>query len=229
MGIFQKKQNSDAVSKPVQDEPEKQDVTADVDRFFDDVFREELRNHGRWYFEKVISENAALFKDDLTKTMEVVRDELKAQMVQQLDQQVANHGKVLEEAQANALQSLKDNAQSLGEQHQQLVESLRKNIADQEAMLIKAMRDAQEQALQSLTRSAEALEEQRQQLSSSMQENIKNQERLMIEAFEHNMAHIVEGYLTEAIRDKYDISMQLPAIITQLNASKQEIVDDMKL
>ncbi len=35
------------------------------EHFFDEYFREELRNHGRWYFEKVINENGELFKREI--------------------------------------------------------------------------------------------------------------------------------------------------------------------
>ena len=47
MGLFHHKQS-------------KKDSGADdenQDQFFDEYFREELRNRGRWYFEKVITEN----------------------------------------------------------------------------------------------------------------------------------------------------------------------------
>ena len=113
MGLFQQKQPS---KKSADDE-----ITDNAQHFFDEYFREELRNHGRWYFEKVISENGALFKKELDATVERVDGELKEYLTNQVNVmveqigndlrehvttqitgQVSEHSKVMKEAQDKA-------------------------------------------------------------------------------------------------------------------------------
>lgn len=183
MGLFQHKQQPD--------DHQSDDSAADkAEHFFDEVFREELRNHGRWYFEKIITENAALFKQDLDDAINTVKAELKERMTQQLDQQMVEFAGAMKAAEESALQLLSKNAQSLGEQHQELSQSLRKNVADQEALLLKAIKDAQDLALQSISSSAQALEQQRQQLTDALQKNIAHQESALAGASEENRARI---------------------------------------
>jgi len=226
--------------------------------FFDENFREELRNHGRWYFEKVINENGALFKQDLDATvaqinndlkehatsqldaaLAQVNNELKEHVTKQLDEKFAEHGQAMKDAQDAALQSITSGAQALQQQHQQLAAQLQKTIAEQEAMITSAfeenkaqitkMRDTQGLALQWLAQSVKALQEQHQQLETALQKNVAEQESMLVGMFEQNMARIIEHYLLNALGDQYDLKAQLPSIIKQMEANKQAIADDMKL
>ena len=232
---------------------------ADIEEhFFDENFREELRNHGRWYFEKVINKNADLFKKDLDATISQINTELKDHVAQQLDaaitdintelkervtnqldHQLAEYSKVLKDAQDSALQSITRSAQTLQEQHQQLAADLQKSIADQKTQLngvfesnkaqIQTMNDSQASALQWLAQSTHAMQEQHDQLKKMLEEDVKAQESTLVEGFESNMAQVIEHYLLGALGDQYDLKAQLPAIIQQMEANKQAIVDDMKL
>jgi len=250
MGLFSKKQ----VDEPTQDE-----VADDAERdFLDETFREELRNHGRWYFEKVIKENGTLFKKELDATVAQIsveleehvikqldasitqiNTELKEHVTQRLDEQFAEYGKAMQEAQQFTLESLTRSAHDLQEQHQKLAETLKKSISDQEEALNKvssenvtrmdAMKDAQDKALVSLNESAKALQEQHDQMGETLKKNVADQQEILVNAFEGNMAHIVEHYLLDAVGDQYDMKSQLPSIIQQMDENKQAIVDDMKL
>lgn len=152
----------------------------EVHGLFDDTFREELRNHGREYFDRVIAENASLFKQDLDATIEHVNTELKQHMARQLDQQLieinqatadlrvhvtkqlddqlAAYGKTLEDAQKLALEALDRSAKALEEQHKQLAASLEQSVASQDAMLVKAFDDNKTQMAEIEKAQAQALE-----------------------------------------------------------------------
>ncbi len=252
MGLFTGKQ------KPKTTSSNDGSVPDDQANFFDEVFREELRNHGRWYFEKVINENGELFKEDLDATITQINVELKEHITtqldaairqmnielkehvtSQLDQQLVEHEKAMKQAQDTALQSITSSAQALQEQHRQLSVDIQNNMSAQDAALkdafqetmarVVTMKDAQGLALQSLNRSAQALQTQYQSLSKTLQENTAKQEAMLVETFKGNMALIIEHYLLTALGDQYDLKAQLPSIIEQLEASKDEIVDDMKL
>lgn len=246
MGLFNHK-------KDPQDE-----AAAAEEHFFDEYYREELRNHGRWYFEKVIKENGVLFKQDLDATVAQINNdlkehlaiqldetivqvtaELKGHVVKRFDEQFIEYGKAMKEAQDSALESLNSSAQSLQDQHQKLSDALQKSIADQDALLttvsnenkdrIVAMEEAQKAALESLNRSAEAMEVQYKSLQETLEKNVATQEEVLVGAFEQNMAQIIEHYLLGALGDQYDLKAQVPSIIKQMEENKQAIVDDMKL
>lgn len=234
------------------------ETAAAEQRFFDENFREELRNHGRWYFEKIISENGALFKQELDATVAQINDDLKEHatkrlddalaqvnedikehVTKQLDEKFAEHSQAMKDAQDAALQSITNGAQALQEQHQQLATQLQKTIAEQESMLvgvfeenktqITKMKDTQSLALQWLAQSVKALQEQHQQLTTELQKNVAEQESMLVGVFEQNMARIIEHYLVSALGDQYDLKAQLPSIIKQMEANKQAMADDMKL
>ena len=248
MGLFQHKQDDNSIVDP----------SASEEHFFDEYFREELRNHGRWYFEKVINENGELFKRDLEDTIKQVNIELKDHVTRQLDEAIAqvnaelkdhtskqleaqfsNYSKSLKDAQDEALENLVKSAQQLREQHDQLRVELEKNIHEQQDLLhtafeenrtqIETMRDSQESALAWLNQSAQAMHDQYQKIVDTLENNIQRQEDVMITAFQDNMAKIIEHYLLEALGDQMDVKEQLPGIIKQLESHKQDIVDDMKL
>jgi hypothetical protein len=247
MGLFRgKKDSSD------------DEVAAAERRFFDENFREELRNHGRWYFEKVINENGTLFKEDLDATVTHLNEELKthataqldtaltqldtelkAHVTQQIDEKFAQHSKTMEDAQNVALQAMATSAQTLQEQYQQLSTTLQQNVTEQQAMLTKVfeenkaqvtqMKDSQATALQWLAASVQTMQEQHQQLTAQLQQSVAQQQAMMVGVFEQNMARIIEHYLLSTLGDQYDLKAQLPSIIKEMEANKQAITDDMKL
>lgn len=253
MGLFQHKH---ATKKSLSDELEEAE-----ELLFDAEFREELRAHGREYFERVLNENVTLFKQDLDATIAHINTELRQQVSRQLDQQMADINQVnaelretiakrideqfteytttMKSAQDTALTSLEQRAKALEQQYLQLGSALEKSFAYQDAMMTNSvedsknklgtMRRAQELAVQELATSVKALQDQHAQLSQMLEKSIVNQEVMMIQAFEDNMSRIIEHYLVTALGDQYDLKAQLPAIIQQMEANKQAMVDDMKL
>lgn len=240
MGLFQHKQSEEEAEGPL--------------HFFDDYFREELRKRGREYFEKVIDDNATLFKKDLDATVERANTELSEHIIDQLDttiakinkrisdqvdEQFVEYGQSMRDAEESALQSLKTRAQALEGQYEQLSTKLEQSVAGQEAKLaetfeqnmarVTAMQDAQEKALQTLNSSVQMMEQQYQQLNVVLQKTVVEQEAIMVNVFEQNMARVIEHYLLGALGDQYDLKAQLPSIIKQMEENKQAIVDDMKL
>lgn len=234
------------------------DAAAIEQHFMDANFREELRNHARLYFDKVIDENGKLFKADLDTTVtqlnadvkahisgEVdttiaeIKTELKGHVTAQLDSQFAQHAKAMEEAQDAAIQAMTTSAQTIQKQHEDLAAAFQKSLTDQQASLsgvfedskaqITKMKDTQALTLQWLAQSVQALQQQHEQLEQMIQQNVVAQEDRILSLFEQNMAQIVEHYLLGALGDQYDLKAQLPSIIKQMEANKQAIVDDMKL
>jgi len=229
----------------------------DVDgplHFFDEYFREELRQKGREYFEKVIDDNATIFKKDLETLVVGANTEIKEHLIKHLDgtltqvnveitklmeEQLDNYSKKLSESQDAALQKLEQRNKELEDQHQELNQTLQKSITDQEAVFVSTykenaakiaeLQEAHTLALRMLSDSAQALERQHQQLEAILQKTVANQEHMLVDVFEKNMAQIIEHYLLGALGDQFDLKAQLPAIIKQMEENKQAIADDMKL
>jgi len=101
---------------------------------------------------------------------------------------------------------------------------------DQEfAEYAKAMQEAQELALASLQRTAQEVEAQRVQLADALQKDVTAREASLVKVYEDNMAKIVEHYVLQALGDQFDLKSQLPYIIKQVEANKQNIIEDMRL
>lgn len=233
MGLFQSKNNK---------KDTKDGATEAEKIFYDEIFREELRNHSRLYFEKIINENAALFKQDLDSTITQVHSELKDHLTKQLDAQFAEYGKEMKAAQDEALVTLDHSIKDLKTQHEQLGAKLEKSIEYQEAMLtnvfdknkarLESMAGAQDAAIQALNTSVQALQKQQQdlgELGEALESSVNAQKEFLVASFQENMAQVIEHYLLGALGDQYDLKAQLPAIIKQMEDNKQAIVDDVKL
>lgn len=230
----------------------------DQGRFFDEVFREELRNHGRWYFEKVINENGELFQEDLKATITEVRGELKEHVTKQLevalqdmsrelkehvgkqlDEQLLAYKRTMQDAQDQALASITSNTKEIEGKYRDFSAIMQQKVAEQESAFmdvfrdnmqqIVKMKDAQGMALQSLNDATQKIQEQQKALTTTLQDNIAKQEEVFIDVFKQNMTKIIEHYLLGAIGEQYDLKAQLPTIIQQMETNKQAIVDDIKL
>lgn len=195
MGLFQHK-HAKSLSEKLEEAEE---------LLFDDAFREELKAHGREYFERVINENAALFKQDLDATVSHINTELRQHVARQLDQQFADINRVnselrehivtkldeqlvtynetMKQAQNAALHSLEQRAKALEEQYQGMRSTLEKSIAHQDAMLTGAVTEA-EARLGSITRAQEAG---LQSLSNSIK-SIEEQHRQLNDMLEKSIA-----------------------------------------
>ncbi len=152
---------------------------------FNQEFHEELRNRGRLHFEKIITENAMFLKQDLDMTIAQLNEYLKKSIGSKLNEEFSDYEKAMKEAQELALNSLHKSATAVDEQRLLLVDTMKKDVTEREAVLLKT--------------------------------------------YELNMAEIIEHYILESLGDQFDLKSQLPYIISQMEANKQNIMDDMRL
>lgn len=254
MGLFKHTQTN------TQPQPPADQATDDAAQapFFDEYYREELRNHGRWYFEKIITENGNRFKADLDATLQALNtnlqeqvthrldeslaklgDDLNSHAMARLDSQIDEYGKRMKEAQDAALQTMTKSLEAIMAQQHELSDAIQKTISDEKTQVmslfeesksqISAIKDTQNAALQQLMTSVHSLEERQRQLGDTLEKTIENEKAVRIKAFDENMARVVERYLLEAVGDSYDLRAQLPSIIRQLDEQKQAIKDDISL
>lgn len=200
MGLFQhKKQKS----------PQDQAVDA-VENIFDEEFRGQLKEHGRLYFERVINENAALFKQDLDATVAHINTELRQHVARQLDGQFAQINQV------NA----------------ELNNHVKQQLDEQFAEYNKTIENSQNLALEALNRSANALEEQHKQLASSLERSVASQDAVMNNAFNESTDKIDKmkqaqetalATLNQSVQAVQEQHQQLGAMLDKSIATQQEL------
>lgn len=101
----------------------------DVERIFNDDFREELRNRGRLHFEKIIGENAMFLQQDLRLTTSQINEFMKAEITNSLQDAFKKYEESITDAKQLALDSIQKTQVAVEQQREILNEQLIKEIA----------------------------------------------------------------------------------------------------
>lgn len=108
----------------------------DVERIFNDEFREELRNRGRLHFEKIIGENAMFLQQDLRLTTSQINDHMKQEITKSLEEAFKKYESSIQDAKDLALDSIQKTQEAVEEQRGVLNEQLAKEIAAEKERMI---------------------------------------------------------------------------------------------
>ena len=108
---------------------------SDVERIFNDEFREELRNRGRLHFEKIITENAMFLQQDLRLTTSQLNEFMKDEIRRVLKDEFSAYEESIKTAKDIAIDSIKK-TQSAVEEQRNLLE---KQIVEQVGVEKKAL------------------------------------------------------------------------------------------
>lgn len=108
----------------------------DVERIFNDDFREELRNRGRLHFEKIIGENAMFLQQDLRLTTSEVNEYMKAEITKSLQEAFKKYEESIQDAKNLALDSIEKTKSAVEQQRELMHNQLEKEIADEKARAI---------------------------------------------------------------------------------------------
>ncbi|MFZ1360709.1 MAG: hypothetical protein WAS27_01600 [Candidatus Saccharimonadales bacterium] len=204
MGLFQHKE---PVKTP------RQKARTEVKELFDEAFRDELREHGRLYFERVINENAALFKQDLDATVAHINTELKQHLARQLDQRFAD----------------------IAKENNKLKEHISKELETRMVEYDKTIKDAEELALQSLNQSAQALHDQHQELARAVHKTVAEQEAKLAAVFAKNATQVASmesaqqaalDSLTSSVKALEEQHTQLGTLLEQTIAAQKTMMVD---
>jgi hypothetical protein len=97
------------------------------------------------------------------------------------------------------------------------------------AAYAKAMQEAQEMALDSLKKTTTEVEQQRIAFGEALQKDVADQKAALLKVYVENMAKVTEHYVLQSLGDQLDLKSQLPYIIAQMEANKEDIMEDMRL
>jgi hypothetical protein len=87
--------------------------------------------------------------------------------------------------------------------------------------------DAKQLAVDSIEKTNAAVEEQRTLLNEQLQKQFAEEKAHLVNRFESDMARVVNHYVLEAVGDQIDLSDQLGFILSELEANKKEIIQDI--
>ena len=202
MGLFQHK-HDDAVL----------DEVAGV---FDEQYRDELRQRGRDYMEKVVDEHVATLTKDLQTAAADITTELKTHITKQLDATISHmntelskhlqerlkeNDRVTQDAQDLVVQSLNRSAQALHAKYQELGLTLQQTVASQEAMMIGVLEEnkvqmsttqtAQAAVLKTLQETAKVSQDQSRQLYETLERTATEQATELQQVYKDNTTSLV--------------------------------------
>ncbi len=107
-------------------------------------------------------------------------------------------------------------------------QELSSKLHEEFAKYEESITDAKQLAIESIEKTKQTIEEERVKLSDQLQTEVENEKTRLINRFEENMADIVNHYVLAAIGKQIDLSDQLEYILSELEANKQAISEDIK-
>ena len=107
-----------------------------VEQVFNDAFREELRNHGRLHFEKIIEENAMFLQQDLRLTTSQLNDYMKTEINRTLKEEFNKYEQSITDAKQLAIESIQKTNEAINEQREVLQEQLKEEVSAEKQRLI---------------------------------------------------------------------------------------------
>lgn len=118
----------------------KGEVTAhadkDIERIFNNEFREELRNRGRLHFEKIITENAMFLQQDLRLTTSQLNEFMKDEIRKVLKDEFSAYEESIKTAKDIAIDSIKKTQSAVEEQRNLLEKQIAEQVQAEKQVLI---------------------------------------------------------------------------------------------
>jgi hypothetical protein len=170
-------------------------------------------------------------KPILTDTSQLAEEEVNHLFNKEFREELRNRGRLRFEniINENAMFLKQDLDITIAQLNEYIKKVIEKKLDEEFAAYTKAMKDAQELAVSSLQKSANAVEEQREAMKAALLKNEQEREAGLVKAYEENMAQIIEHYLLETLGQQFDLKAQLPYIIAQMDANKNDMIEDMRL
>src|SRR4051812_31327220 len=108
----------------------------DVERIFNESFREELRNRGRLHFEKIIGENAMFLQQDLRLTTSQLNEYMKQEIKRTLLEEFSKYEESINGAKDMAIESIRKTQSAIEQQREILEKQLLEEVAAEKARIV---------------------------------------------------------------------------------------------
>lgn len=128
-------------AKKAQSEAFTEAAEKDVERIFNDDFREELRNRARLHFEKIIGENAMFLQQDLRLTTSQLNEYMKGEITKTLQEEFTKYEQSINDAKQLAIESIAKTQSAIEEERQILHTNLEREFKAERERLVKRFED----------------------------------------------------------------------------------------
>lgn len=118
------------------DSPVLKQIDQDVEHIFDDEFRNELKNRGRAYFEKIIGENAMFLQQDLRLTTSQLNEFMKQEITRTLKEEFAKYEESITDAKQLAVDSIEKTRAAIEQQREILGQQLSQQVDAEKKRII---------------------------------------------------------------------------------------------
>ncbi len=106
-------------------------------------------------------------------------------------------------------------------------DEITRNLKEEFSKYEQSINDAKQLAIDSIQKTNTAIEEQRAQLGAQVQQQIMTEKQQLVARFEQNMTDIINHYVLAAIGDQIDLNDQLEYILSDLEANREAIIQDI--
>lgn len=127
----------------------------------------------------------------------------------------------------NAMFLQQDLRLTTSELNDYMKQEITKTLKEEFSKYEQSITDAKQMAVEALAKTQVAIEEQRQLLGKQLEEQMVGERTRIINRFEQNMAEIINHYVLTAIGNQIDLTDQLEYILSDLEANKQAILEDI--
>lgn len=107
-------------------------------------------------------------------------------------------------------------------------QEITKTLQEEFAKYERSIADAKQIAVDSIEKTQAAIDQQRKVLIEQLEKELAVEKDRLLNNFEKNMADIVNHYVLSAIGNEIDLNDQLEYILSDLEANKAAIIEDIK-
>ena len=130
--------------------------------------------------------------------------------------------------QENAMFLQQDLRLTASQLNQYMKDEISQTLKNEFSKYEQSINDAKQLAVESIQKTLAAIEDQRKTFTEQIKDEVSKDKERMIARFEDRMTDIINHYLLEAIGDQVDLDSQFEYIISDLENSKKDIIEDLK-
>ncbi len=128
----------------------------------------------------------------------------------------------------NAMFLQQDLRQTTAQLNEYMRSEITKTLQDEFKKYEQSIVDAKQIALESIEKTTATIDQQRTFLQQQMTAQVDAQKKKIVETFDKEMARIVNHYILRSIGSQIDLTDQLEYILTELEANKAAIIEDIQ-
>jgi hypothetical protein len=169
-------------------------------------------------------------KNGIESVQQAAEDDVEHIFNEQFREELRNRGrlhfeKIIGE---NAMFLQQDLRLTTSQLNEYMKSEITNKLQEEFAKYEQSIMDAKQLAIDSIEKTNAAVDEQRQKLSAELKAEIDKEKTSLLKHFEDNMADVVNHYVLAAVGGQIDLSDQLEYILSELEANKQAIIEDIQ-